>query len=371
MTPAGPIRNVRPAAEAGLGVDISLGATAAAAGDRAQTSKGYKFKTFDDMSGETAAKNWLIKGIFAKGETSAWIAPPGGMKSALMAEASICVAAGLDWHGKRNKGAVGVIYFALERADLVEKRIKAHCLKLGLKSAPIAVVAATFGLIKPETIMKVIATIREAEAALGINVGLFIFDTFAKLIAAGGGDENQAKDQGAVFANLQRVKDATGAHIAIIGHTGKDVQKGARGSNAILGDVDMMVSLSSDMMVRTATVTKANDGPEGPLFSFTSEIHDFGLDEDGDQITVNIVSTDEVALPVPSQHEPKLTANQKTMFAMLHDAGGRGLLTEDWNERAREAGIGTKRRADLVDIRTALKSKGFVREMGGQWTVNH
>ena len=64
------------------------------------------------MFGETAAKNWLVKGILAKGETSAWIAPPGGKKSALLAQASICVAAGLDWQGKRNKGSAGVVYFA-------------------------------------------------------------------------------------------------------------------------------------------------------------------------------------------------------------------------------------------------------------------
>jgi hypothetical protein len=35
-----------------------------------------------------------------------------------------------------------------------------------------------------------------------------------------------------VFANLQRVKNATGVHSAIIGHTGKDVTRGMRGSNA-------------------------------------------------------------------------------------------------------------------------------------------
>jgi AAA domain len=273
--------------------------------DRRRSSAGYPFKTFDEMSGETAAKNWLIKGVLAKGETSAWIAPPGGMKSALLAQASICVAGGLDWQGKRNKGAAGVVYFALERADLVEKRIKAHCLRLGLKSLPIAVVSATFDLIKSDSVRRVIATIQEAEAVFGTGAGLVIFDTFAKLIAAGGGDENQAKDQGAVFANVQRVKNATGSHVAIIGHTGKDVQKGARGSNAILGDVDVMVEISGDI-VRTATVTKANDMPEGPLFSFKSELHEFGIDEDGDPITVNVVSDDEVSVQTPAkEHQPK------------------------------------------------------------------
>jgi AAA domain len=339
--------------------------------DRRRGSAGYPFKTFDEMSGETAAKNWLIKGVLARGETSAWIAPPGGMKSALLAQASVCVAGGLDWQGKRNKGAAGVVYFALERADLVEKRIKAHCLRLELKSLPIAVVPVTFDLIKPDSVKRVIATIQEAEAVFGTGVGLIIFDTFAKLIAAGGGDENQAKDQGAVFANVQRVKNATGAHVAIIGHTGKDVQKGARGSNAILGDVDVMVEISGDI-VRTATVTKANDMPEGPLFSFKSDLHEFGTDEDGDPITVNVVSDDEVSIQVrPKSTSQKLPPNVKTAFGMLHDAGAAGLAQAGWNEQLREAGIGIKRPAALNDIRRELKSRGMIRQYGDRWTVNH
>ena len=48
------------------------------------------------------------------------------MKSALMAQASICVAAGLDWNGHRSKETAGVVYFAIERADLVRRRLRAH-----------------------------------------------------------------------------------------------------------------------------------------------------------------------------------------------------------------------------------------------------
>ena len=48
--------------------------------------------------------------------------------------------------------------------------------------------------------------------------------------------------------------------------------------------------------IKTATVTKANDMPEGELFSFKSEVHDFGTDDDGDPITVNVVSSN------PKQH---------------------------------------------------------------------
>jgi RecA-family ATPase len=115
------------------------------------------------------------------------IAPPGGMKSALMAQAAICVAAGLDWNGKRSKERPGVLYFAIERADLVRRRLKAHGERQNLRHLPIAVVNSTIDLTRPGAFRKVVDT-------------MVIIDTFAKLIA-GGGDENSAKDQGLVFAN--------------------------------------------------------------------------------------------------------------------------------------------------------------------------
>jgi hypothetical protein len=338
--------------------------------DRWKTAHGYKFQTVAEMSAAPIAKDWLIKGILARGESSAWIAPPGGMKSALMAQASICVAAGLDWHGHKSRGAAGVVYFALERADLVRRRILAHVARLGLNNPPIAVVSSIVDLTRPGSHKMVIATIEEAAAELGVPIGLAVFDTSAKLIAAGGGDEDKAQHQGVVFANLQRVKNVTRTHVALIGHTGKDEARGWRGSNAALGDVDIMVTISGDL-IRTATVTKANDAPEGLLFSFKSEVHEFGHDEDGDPITVNVVSGEQPETPATNAREPKLTANQKTLFTMLHTAGTAGLTLEDWNNQAREAGIGVKRKADLNDIRAALISKQLVRSYGDRWTVQH
>jgi RecA-family ATPase len=211
-----------------------------------QERPGYPFKTFDEMAGETVAKRHIIKGIFARGESSAWIAPPGGMKSALMASAAFHISSGQNWFGYRNKEAAGVVYFAIERADLVRRRLQAHGIRQGLAGLPIAVVSATIDLTKPDASRKVVDTIREAERCFDVSIGLVIIDTFAKLIAAAGGDENSAKDQGAVFANVQRVKNATDTHVALIGHTGKDEARGMRGSNAALGDVDLMVTISGD-----------------------------------------------------------------------------------------------------------------------------
>jgi hypothetical protein len=337
--------------------------------DRAATMPGYRLVTFDEMEVDPPAKQWLIKGILARGETSAWIAPPGAMKSALLAEAAICVGAGLDWHGYRNKGAAGVVYFAIERADLVKRRLRAHRQRLGLAGTPICVSSDTIDLTHPEAFKKVIDTIRTAKTILGADIGLVIIDTFAKLIAAAGGDENSAKDQGAVFGNVQRVKNNTGVHVALIGHTGKDESRGARGSNALLGDVDVMVTIGGEE-IKTATVTKANDAPEGVLFSFKSEVHDFGTDEDGDPITVNIVSSESCQTNnVPKSREPKLTGNQEAMLRLLRDAGSSGLSTADWNAKAREIGIGVNRKATLHNLKAQLKDRNLVREYNDVWQV--
>jgi hypothetical protein len=224
-------------------------------------------------------------------------------------------------------------------------------------------------MVDPKNSKRIIATVKEAEDTLGVQIGLAVFDTFAKLIAAAGGNENDAKDQGMVFANLQRVKNATGAHLAIIGHTGKDVTRGMRGSNAALGDVDLMAEISGDI-IRTATVTKANDAPEGPLFSFKSEVHEFGTDEDGDPVTVNVVGSEAVTETEMKRSEPKLAGqNQKLLFRILHDAGPEGLMLEEWNNLARDAGV--TRKATLTEARYALIDKKMVRESAGRWKVRH
>lgn len=306
--------------------------------DRAKVSRGYKFKTVAEMTAFPVNKNWLIKGVLARGESSAWIAAPGKMKSALMAQASICVAAGLDWHGFRNKGACGVVYFAIEREDLVRRRMLAHIARLGLTNPPIVVVG---DLIDPKNAKKIIATIQEAGDLLGVPIGLAVFDTFAKLIAAGGGDENSAKDQGAVFTCLQIVKNFTRAHVAIIGHTGKDESKGQRGSNAALGDCDLQVTITGDG-TRTANVTKNNDGPEGNLFSFCSEVHTFGVDEDGDPITVNVAAAAE-----PQTH--RTASRWPRGLRAVHEAITESLIAKAIDHRV--AGDGPSVKA--VDLKEA------------------
>ena len=50
---------------------------------------------------------------------------------------------------------------------------------------------------------------------------------------------------------------------------------------------------------------------------------------------------------------------------------GRDMTVEEWNEAARNEGIGARRRADLSDIRRTLKSKKLVHATMDRWYVTN
>jgi len=247
-----------------------------------------KLTYFDECSA-TAPKRWLIKGIVAFGETSSWIAPPGRGKSALHSDISVHLGANKDWRGHKTKGRFGVVYFAFERADLVRRRNAAYAKRYGFKNLPIAVASQIIDLMSPKCVDVMLATIRAAEQNFGIPVAYVVIDTFAKGIAAGGGDEDKARDQNKVLTNLRRLHERAELHIAIVGHTGKDETRGSRGSNAHPADADLQVQIFGDE-IKSARVIKANDQPEGELTGFRLESAELGVDEDGDSITTAILS---------------------------------------------------------------------------------
>jgi hypothetical protein len=172
----------------------------------------------------------------------------------------------------------------MDQTGTCSKKVRGRAQRSGL---PIAVVGRVIDLMDEKTVPIIVATIDAVEAEFGIDVGLVIIDTLPKAIAAGGGDEDRAKDQGRVYANLQRVKERRNVHVALVCHPGKDVTRGPRGSNASTADFDAQIEISGTD-IRTATVTKANDMPEGPIASFKPKLVSFGDDEDGDPVEVCI-----------------------------------------------------------------------------------
>jgi len=338
--------------------------------------------TYFDDCGAFVEKRSILKGIIARGETSAWVAPPGAGKSALLTEISVHCAAKIDWRGHRAKEACGVVILALERGDLFKRRLRVYHQRDGLQGLPIAVADAVIDLLNPNCVAIIVSTVRDAEQQFGRDVGLIVIDTYAKGIAANGGDEDKARDQNRAAANLRNVHARLEVHIALVGHTGKDETRGARGSNAHLGDVDVMVQIGGDA-IKVAEVVKGNDQPERVIAQFKLEAFELGRDEDNDPITTSIVSTEHFADAArgskSKSKKDDLPAIPKAALRALHEciadgttsapadehvpAGVTGVTLTVWRDRLLKLSIinaDGNYREQFKRIHVTLKARGII-----------
>jgi hypothetical protein len=109
--------------------------------------------TFFDDCGAFIQKRSILKGVIARGETSAWIAPPGAGKSALLTEISVHCAGKIDWRGHK------AMILALERGDLFKRRLQVYSKRDGLHGLPIAVADAVIDLLNPNCVDIIVSTV--------------------------------------------------------------------------------------------------------------------------------------------------------------------------------------------------------------------
>jgi RecA-family ATPase len=214
-------------------------------------------------------KAFLIDGFVGAAETSAWYGPPDGGKSTVVLDAGCHVAAGIDYCGRRvSQGAV--LYIAVERGAVVQRRLLAWCRHHGQMDIPIAVVAEMIdlrtGLAHAD---QIIATAKAFAEACGLSVAWIIIDTLNRALA--GGDENSSKDMGAVIAAVDGIQRATGAHCSFIHHVPVDRTDRMRGHGSVLGAVDLTVRVTKEDKTVSVEADKANDVVEKPRFAFQFE----------------------------------------------------------------------------------------------------
>lgn len=232
-------------------------------------------------------KRHLVRDFLGCGEMSCLFGPPGCGKSVLAGDLAAHVAAGAErWLGRDIAGGP-VLYVAAERAQLVERRLAAwrqfHAYTpADAEGVPLVIVSGTVDLRSNALDAdEIIAVAKECEAKFGQAPVLIIVDTLSRALA--GGDENSPKDMGAIVTALQRIQIETQAHVMIVHHIPADGTQRLRGHGALLGAVDTTIAVEKGTSVRTATVDKTNDGPEGEMVAFTLETVE--LHRDGDDVT--------------------------------------------------------------------------------------
>ena len=138
------------------------------------------------------------------------------------------IAGGVPWGGSETRRGLAV-YAALERAKGVRKRIAAARKRMGLPPAlPLVLLAIRPNFAKgSEGADQTIDAIKAAEAEFRTKCELVVIDTVAR--AMSGAKENNSSDMGAFVDRCARIQDATGAHVMLVHHTGKDEIEGRAG----------------------------------------------------------------------------------------------------------------------------------------------
>lgn len=226
-------------------------------------------------------KKYLIKNFLDKESLSVVYGESNCGKTFVVINIAAHICMGLPWVGLRAKKGC-VVYIAAEGGQSVIDRITAAKLRNQLTDD------AKFFLIPTGIDLRGKDDAEEIIKELGFfntKVDMIVVDTLARAIA--GGDENNSEDMGAFIKNCDKIREATGAHVMIVHHAGKDVQKGARGHSSLRGAVDTEVFVTQDKesKVIVAEVRKQRDGATGGLFHFMLENLPVRQDEDGESVT--------------------------------------------------------------------------------------
>lgn len=144
------------------------------------------------------------------------------------------------WAGRRVAGGA-VIYVAAEGYGSIEPRLGAWCDKYndGLPLPDFFILPQAVDLSKPEKVKGMVRYIRRVELATGQKVKAVVFDTLSQCMT--GGDENSAADVSKFMAGMIKVQYATDAALIVVHHEGKDAAAGARGSSAVIANVDAVI----------------------------------------------------------------------------------------------------------------------------------
>lgn len=178
--------------------------------------------------------DWLIDNYLPQYGFSVLYGQSGSYKSFISLDMALHIANGMEWCGKHTQKR-GIVYIAGEGGFGMWKRIKAWHLSHGKPLASNFLLLPTaVDLIDPKADLNQLIVAIEAFAHL--DIGLIIIDTLARAFI--GGDENSTQDMGAFITNCDRIKEKLDIMVMAVHHSGKDDQKGARGSSALRGAVD-------------------------------------------------------------------------------------------------------------------------------------
>ena len=272
---------------------------------------------FQDVEPALTGEDFL-EGVLIRAAMSVFYGPSNCGKTFFACDLALHVAYGKTWNG-REVTQGGVIYCAMEGAHGIRNRVTAWARHYGLEGAPIpfAIIPVALNLQDPEAdTSRLIEAIETAAAKMGQPVALVVMDTLSRAMA--GGNENSPEDMGALVMNSDRIRQATGAHVAWIHHSGKDQAQGARGHSLLRAATDTEIEISrlDSNSPSTARVTKQRELEIDGVWTFSLERVELGKNHRGKPVTSCIVTPAET---MAQEARASLTNGEAMALRILHD----------------------------------------------------
>jgi hypothetical protein len=243
---------------------------------------------------------YIVKSVLDAGSMSVVYGPSNSGKTFFAFDLAYHVAIGAVWRNCRVT-QTAVLYLAAEGGNGAMNRMAALKQEHGVCEVPFALKRAGLDLLHDQADLQHIADL--AREVTSLHPGkplLIVIDTLSRIMA--GGDENSAADMTALIRNIDAIREATGAHIMLVHHTGKDTARGARGHSSLRAATDTEIEVSNEGGARAAMVTKQRDHQGGETFAFALKSVILGTDTDGDDVTSCVIE------PVDSEEHAAKTA---------------------------------------------------------------
>lgn len=284
----------------------------------AQPKPRVRILDIDDIA-DMKPPEWLVDGILTQNGLSVLWGRSGAMKSFVALDIGMCVSTGTPWHGKAVKQGP-VVYVAAEGAHGLGRRAVGWRKTRGkdLQKPQFKLVPHNIAMTS-EDLEALVAAILE----LNIRPALIIIDTLARTFGAG--DENKQSDMNAYVSAADRLKDATGANVMIIHHSGVHEERRERGSNVLRGAADTVIKVGRKDdkidIINAAPEGKQKDAEEFETIKLrTQKIHFEHAETEQNTLILNLREEDGAAEPEGAAQPDRLGKNEQMIVSALKQA---------------------------------------------------
>jgi hypothetical protein len=235
--------------------------------------------------------NDFVEGLLTSSAMSVIYGPSNCGKTFFVVDLALHVALGREWRGRAvDRGAV--VYLSLEGAQGIRNRLAAfrrhH--ELDGEQLPFVAMPQPVNLLNEDAdVHAVIELVNHVAHETGLHVAMVIVDTLSRAMA--GGNENSPEDMTAIVGNCDRIRDATGAHVCIVHHSGKDEARGARGHSSLRAATDTEIEITREDGSDSSNVrvAKQRDLEAAEPFAFTLRSVPLGTNRRGKDVTSCVV----------------------------------------------------------------------------------